>query len=236
MENGGAILQPLGSAPHRLWRQHSRGFEKRLFEPPPLSGQETGRHAGNLTIHPRFDSGPDKDNAVERIATWHKKHSFTFVRRERHEGKNIAIFESTSSKRVRKEQSGQVCPSATLRREFEVKMRLLGSIWTPHCPYASSITNSSPRIPRITAESGPYGLRLRDFMSPAAQHTKAAGWVELQDGEPRVIWDDFKWNAPVDTSLFGLNPPTDYTIQRIPETKVTDGKPLFQNLTPRGSL
>jgi hypothetical protein len=179
-------------------------------------------------IRPRFTSGPDKDNPVERIATWHKKRGYTFVRRERHEGKNVAIFESTFESEFEKSKAAKYPRMRALHREIRGKTIVWVDVDTS-LPVRSDIINSSPRW---TAESGPYGLQLRDFMPPAAQIDKATGWVELRDGEPRIIWDNFKWDASVDTSLFGLNPPADYSIRRIPDTMVSDEKTFFQRLTP----
>lgn len=179
-------------------------------------------------MHPRLNSGRDKDNAVERIATWHKKHSFTFVRRERHEGKNIAIFESTFESEFEKSKAAKYPRMRAIHRELELKDVVWVDLETT-LPVRIDMINS---LPRFTAESGPCGLQLRDFMPPAAQQDKATGWIELRHGEPGIIWDDFKWNASVDTSLFSMNPPADYTIQRIPETKVTDGRKLSEDFIP----
>ena len=33
---------------------------------------------------------------MQRFASWHKREGFTFVRRERREGRNAAVYESTA--------------------------------------------------------------------------------------------------------------------------------------------
>jgi hypothetical protein len=183
------------------------------------------------TFHAWINSGRDKDGAIEQIATLHKKHSFTFVRRERHEGKNIAVFECTFDSEFEKSEAAISPQMRTLRRELGLKFVTWVDLDTS-LPVRIEFINSSPRC---TAESGPYGLRLRDFMPPDVQQEKAAGWIELPYGEPHTImnefrwnapvdWDDITWNATVDTSLFGMNPPADYTIQRIQDSTVTDKK------------
>lgn len=183
------------------------------------------------TFHAWINSGRDKAGAIEQIANWHKKHSFTFVRRERHDGKNIAIFECTFDNGFEKSKAAASPQMRKLRRELGLKFVTWVDLDTS-LPVRIEFINSTPRY---TAESGPYGLRLRDFMPPAAQQEKATDWAELPYGEPHTILDEFRWNAPfdwddiawnasVDTSLFGMNPPADYTIRRIQDSTVTDMK------------
>ena len=183
-------------------------------------------------IHPRFNSSPDKDNAVERIATWHKKHSFTFVRRERHEGENIAIFESTFKSEFEKSKAAKYPKMRALYREHQLKCTMWVDLDTS-LPARIEYTNSSPRY---TADSSLCGLRLQDFLPPAGPHAKATGWVEFPHGESGIIWDDFKWNASVDTSLFSTAPPADYTVQRMQEAVVIEKDESFFRRFPPGTL
>jgi hypothetical protein len=204
---------------------------------------DASNNAGSLSLYPiekrAIVWGPsriappaptDENSVMERIATWHKKHSFNLVRRERYKGKNVAIFESTFKSEFENSKAAQYPHMRAIHDALGMKY----VVWVDRnttLPVRIEIVNSSPRY---TADSSICGLRLRDFMPPGTRQGKASGWVEFRDGEPRIIWDDFAWNASVDTSLFSLTPPADYSVRRNPNTAATamDWKSFVQTLPP----
>jgi hypothetical protein len=138
--------------------------------------------------------GHEGGGAVERLAGWNRRQKYTFVRRERCEGRMTALYERTAE---------------------GAKVKWL--VWVDldtHLPVRMETINSAPGF---AADSTYWGLRLSDFLPAGASRSEAAGWTDLRAGEPSIIFDNFRWNAPVDTSYFSLNPPSGYTLTRINE-------------------
>ncbi len=159
---------------------------------------------------PSFDTGLD-ENPVERLATWHKKWNFAFVRRARYHGKSVAIYEGGP---------------------FPQRSKVKFSTWVDlhtELPVRVEITNS---LPRYSADSSLYDLRLADFLPPGSPRAKHTGWVDFREGEPAVIEDNFEWNAPLDTSLLSLDPPPGYTAKSIRKVYYADFGELARTFIP----
>jgi len=155
-------------------------------------------------LFPGFTDRPwraprEEESSVERLATWHKKRNFTYLRRKWYEGKRAAMYQGMTMARG---------------KPTNVKFVTLVDLGT-QLPMRVEITN---KLPRNTTDSGPYGMRLRDFIPPASPRPKDFGWVDIREDEPRIIEDDFRWNAPVDTAFFSLTPPEGYTVQIVRDT------------------
>jgi len=67
-----------------------------------------------------------------------------------------------------------------------------------------------------------YGFDVSDFLPAGSARSAAAGWTELEPGEPNSIYDDFRWNARVDTSYFSLTPPSGYAVTTIDQRSDPD--------------
>jgi hypothetical protein len=135
-----------------------------------------------------------ESTSVNWIAEFYKGKNFSFVRKERYDGKSTAVYvwESDPSK---------------------------GPKWTV---WVDLHTELPIRIEIVVAQRGPsqpFGLRLSDFVAPGSE---AAGWADLKTDEPSMIWDDFRWNAPVDSSYFSLVPPAGYSVET--HNKVWDSR------------
>ncbi|MDD4858531.1 MAG: hypothetical protein PHD74_10585 [Candidatus Krumholzibacteria bacterium] len=127
---------------------------------------------------------------VDLLAEWHKMRGFSFARKERHDGKNLAIYE----------QYANIHGKETLKNVVWVDLG----------------TELPVRIETIADRLGPndssyaYGVRLNDFVT---DRSKATGWVYLKPGEPCTIFDNFEWNAARDTSYFSFVPPAGYSVE-----------------------
>lgn len=134
-----------------------------------------------------WEKRKERPDAVDVVTGWCKQKGFVFVRKERYEGKEMAVYErasSTSKHRV----------TAWVDLETELLARL--EVVSPR------------RGPN--ADTYGYGLRLRDFLPSGG---KATGWIELKPDEPCMILDNFKWNEISDTSLFSTVPPAGYRVE-----------------------
>ena len=127
---------------------------------------------------------------VENLASWHKRMKFTFVRRERFEGKDTAVYEYERMTG----KSGRTTIWIDLENELPLRIE------TSHGGSATSNT------------SYPYGLDISDFVPAGMPRSAIAGWTELGPGDPFLIWDNFRWNSQIDTSYFSLVPPPGYAV------------------------
>jgi hypothetical protein len=145
--------------------------------------------------HPEKGAVNERESPnVNRLAELYKGKDFSFVRKERYDGKSTAVYvwESGPSK----------VPKWTVWVDLHTELPI--------------------RIEVVAGRSGPsqpFGLRLSDFVAPGSE---AAGWADLKTDEPSMIWDDFRWNAPVDSSYFSLVPPAGYSVETL--TKVWDSR------------
>jgi hypothetical protein len=128
-----------------------------------------------------------EQSSVERIASWQKREGFSFLRTERREGKNAAVYVSgTGTGRHHK--------------------------WTT---WVDLDTGLPFRIEIVRPNPMRYGLQLSDFLPTGAPRSSVAGWTDLGPGEPASIYDDFRWNTELDTSYFSVTPPAGYSVTRI---------------------
>jgi hypothetical protein len=129
-------------------------------------------------------------DAVDRLADLYKVTGFTFVRKERLGDKNTGVYEQLG-----RFNKGYKC---TAWVDLDTKLPVRFEIVFPPADMAQF------RELRL------YGLRLADF---SAAGSATPGWIDLKPGEPRTIYDEFKWNASLDTSLFSTVPPADYSVE-----------------------
>ena len=129
-------------------------------------------------------SGVGKSGA-EGIASWYKREGFSFVRKERREGRNAAVYQSIGRNHI----------SWTWWVDEETRL-----------PFRFEIVRPPEDL---------HGLQLSDFLPPGSSPSAAAGWIALGPGEPSAIYDEFQWNTKLDTSYFSLTPPPGYTIVQV---------------------
>ena len=113
---------------------------------------------------------------------------FAFVRKERLGGRNTAVYEM----RIKPDN------------------RLSSIVWVDlktNLPVRSEIFSKATENQR---HSPYYGLRLSDFLTNGS---KPKGWIDLKEGEPTAIMDDFKWSTSIDTSFFSDVPPAGYRVE-----------------------
>jgi hypothetical protein len=134
----------------------------------------------------RLRTGMER-SSVDRIAFGFKGEGFSFLRRERREGRNAAVY-------VREMGTG---------KHFK---------WTT---WVDLDTGLPFRIEIVRPNLRRYGLQLSDFLPAGAPRSSTAGWTDLCPGEPTMIWDDFRWNTELDTSYFSVTPPAGYGVTRI---------------------
>jgi hypothetical protein len=130
-------------------------------------------------------------NPVKRMASWHKRDGFSFVRKERYEGKNAAVYESWTGKHFK---------------------------WTTWVDLKTELPFRMEIVRNDTAELGGsylYGLDVSDFMPAGSPRSAAAGWTDLAPGEAAMIFDNFQWNVQLDTLYFSLTPPPGYAVTTI---------------------
>ena len=144
---------------------------------------------------------------VERLAEWNRNQNCTFVRRERCKGKMTALYERTAA-----------------------KANVKWLVWVDLDTQLPARMETIISIPGFAADSSSWGLHLSDFLPAGASHSEANGWTDLRAGEPSIIYDDFRWNAPVDTSYFSLNPPAGYAVTNINEV-IPEGAELEREIT-----
>ncbi len=134
----------------------------------------------------RLNAGA-KRSSVQRMASWHRQEGFSFLRRERREGKNSAVYVS--------------------------RARTGGHYgWTT---WVDLDTGLPFRIEIVSQEIIRFGLQLSDFAPAGTPPSTVAGWTALGPGEPRAIFDDFRWNTKLDTAYFSLTPPSGYGVSWI---------------------
>jgi hypothetical protein len=129
-------------------------------------------------------------NQVDFLATWYKAKDFSFIRKERLNGKSTAVYEKYS--KVRGKETNRIMTAwVDLDTELPVRFEMVGS--------------------RPDPNSGQYrGLRLSDFQT---EDSKRGSWIDLKEGDPVVILDNFRWGASVDTSYFSTVPPAGYSVE-----------------------
>ncbi|MGD1049397.1 MAG: hypothetical protein ABR899_11670, partial [Candidatus Krumholzibacteriaceae bacterium] len=140
-------------------------------------------------LSPRADSLMRKSSVGKRgaegFASWYKREGFSFVRRERREGRNAAVYQSIG------------------RNHYS---------WTW---WVDEETGLPFRFEIVRSPEDLHGLQLSDFLPPGSSPSAAAGWIALGPGEPSAIYDEFQWNTKLDTSYFSLTPPPGYTIVQV---------------------
>lgn len=139
---------------------------------------------------------------LKRYAQMYKREGHQFVRRERRDGKDLAIYEY------------KIGDGYTWTTWVDVETEL---------PFRVEIVSRSRR--KLTP-AALYGLDVNDFLPAGSPRSAAAGWTELESGEPNSIYDDFRWNARIDTSYFSLTPPSGYAVTTIDQR--SDPKSLEQ--------
>jgi hypothetical protein len=146
-------------------------------------------------------------NPTDRLAAWHKAKGFSYVRKERLNGVNTAVYEkSWNPSKGEMQRTQRMTAWVDLETELPVRLEM---------PLQSDRDNDRP----------PYGLRLSDFQ---LGNSRAASWIAVKPGEPGTIYDDFKWNFSPDTSYFSTTPPAGYAtvetgLPGSPDTCRTEG-------------
>jgi hypothetical protein len=146
--------------------------------------------------------GRKRPDGLSALTGWYKQKGFSFVRKERYDGGNMAVYErgpNSNSKQTHRErhpnpnnkQTNRVTAWVDLETELLARLEVV-----------------SPR--RGPNDAYPYSLRLNDFLPSGS---KAAGWIELKPDEPCMILDNFRWNAISDTSYFSTVPPAGYSVE-----------------------
>ena len=146
--------------------------------------------------------GRKRPDGLSSLTGWYKQKGFSFVRKERSHGRNMAVYEkgpssdSTQTHRARhpssnSKQTHRVTAWVDLETELLARLEVVSSRRGPNDAY-------------------PYSLRLNDFLPSGS---KAAGWIELKPDEPCMILDNFRWNAISDTSYLSTVPPAGYRVE-----------------------
>jgi hypothetical protein len=128
---------------------------------------------------------------LKGCAQMYKREGNQFVRRERRDGKDLAVYEY------------KIGDGFTWTTWVDVETEL---------PFRVEIVSRSRR--KLTPATL-YGLDVSDFLPAGSPRSAAAGWTELEPGEPNSIYDNFRWNARIDTSYFSLTPPSGYAVTTI---------------------
>lgn len=140
----------------------------------------------------------DQKDPLRRYAQMYKREGHQFVRRERREGRNLAVYEF------------RIGETYTWTTWVDVETEL---------PFRVEIVGASRR--KMTP-AALYGFDVSDFLPAGSPRSAAAGWMDLESGEPNSIYDDFRWNARVDTSYFSLTPPSGYAVTTIDQRSDPD--------------
>lgn len=126
---------------------------------------------------------------LDNLAAWYKAKGFSFIRKDRLNGKNTAVYEKYPN--VHNKEAYRLTAWVDLDTELPVRFEMVA--------------------PRPNPNSEHYnGLRLTDFQT---EGSKTSDWIDLKAGEPVAILDNFKWNASLDTSYFSLVPPAGYGVE-----------------------
>lgn len=140
----------------------------------------------------------NQKDPLKRYAQMYKREGHQFVRRERREGKDLAVYEY------------KIGDGYTWTTWVDVETEL---------PFRVEIVSRSRRkMTPVTL----YGFGVSDFLPAGSPRSAAAGWTELEPGEPNSIYDNFRWNAPIDTSYFSLTPPSGYAVTTIDQRSDPD--------------
>jgi len=145
-------------------------------------------------------------NPRDRLAAWHKAKGFSFVRKERMNGVNTAVYEKCSN--PNKRETRRMTAWVDLETELPVRFEI------------------APPRSGANSERHPYELRLSDFQLASS---RAASWIDVKPGEACTIYDDFKWDFSPDTSYFSTTPPAGYAVvetslEGSPDTCRTEGE------------
>ncbi len=145
-------------------------------------------------------------NPTDRLAAWHKAKGFIYVRTERLDGVNTAVYEKSWNHS--KGRTGRMTAWVDIETDLPVRLEMV-----------------SPQ-PDPDSDRHPYGLRLTDFQ---LENARAASWIAVKPGEPYTIYDVFKWDFSPDSSYFSTTPPAGYatvetTIRRCRDTCRTQGE------------
>jgi hypothetical protein len=133
----------------------------------------------------------DQKDPLRRFAQLYKKEGHHFVRREHRDGRDLAVYEYRIGKNY------------TWTTWVDVESEL---------PFRVEIVGASRR--KMTP-AALYGFDVSDFLPAGSPRSAAAGWTNLESGEPNSIYDDFRWNTQIDTSYFSLTPPSGYAVTTI---------------------
>jgi len=144
-----------------------------------------------------------RKSTVERFASWHKRDGFSFLRRERRDGRKAAVYQSIGRNHT----------------------------WTT---WVDEETGLPFRIEIVRPPKDLHGLHLSDFLPPGSSLSVAAGWTALGPGEPSAIYDEFQWNAKLDTSYFSLTPPPGYTIVQVVDSATREESKKLAMLNRHG--
>jgi len=126
---------------------------------------------------------------VNFLASWYKTKGFNFVRTERLNGRNAAVYEKLSPSMPR--ETRRMTAWVDLETELPVRLEIVA-------PRSGPNDNVYP-----------IGLQLSDF---TADSSSSAGWVFPKPDEPIMAYDNFNWNAaPAD--YFSFTPPDGYGLE-----------------------
>lgn len=142
-------------------------------------------------IEPRRDSTGIEETYAERLAQWHKRGEFAFVRTERLHGRKAHVYESLYFGKIRY------------------------TIWVDAgsgLPVRTAMTKKTARM--VNERQPVYGFRLQDFAPPGEKGPRIAGWEPLGEDEPQIVDDRFRWNRDLDPKLFSAVPPEGYRVER----------------------
>jgi hypothetical protein len=150
-----------------------------------------------------YEKDKGRPDAVGVLTGWYKQKGFVFVRKERYEGREMAVYEKRPSSNNNQMHRGKH-PSSNSKQTHRV------TAWVDlETELLARFEVVSARL-GPNADSYPYRLRLRDFLPSGSE---ATGWIELKPDEPCMILDNFKWNELSDTSLFSTVPPPGYRVE-----------------------
>jgi outer membrane lipoprotein-sorting protein len=131
-----------------------------------------------------------REDPVDKLANYHKRTEFSFVRKERLKGRTTLVYEGKLPK-IEMKITIWVDPSSYLPVQF-----------------AYTRPPGSKRLESYFS----YGLRVEDFAPSGRRSSKITGWEDLKEGEPHAVID-LRWNQKLDPSYFSLEPPKGYTVE-----------------------
>jgi hypothetical protein len=163
---------------------------------------------------------PEVQNPADRLAAWHKAKGFSYVRKERLNGVNTAVYEK--SWKLERDSSNAWHESYPSRGAETHRLTAWVDLETELPVRLEMVPPQSDR----DSDRHPYGLLLSDFRLGSS---RAPSWIDLKPGKPNVIYDDFKWNFSPDTYYFSTTPPAGYatvetSLPGSPDTCRTEGE------------